>query len=55
MRLETAGEGNFYLVSQGGFKFENEMLNSAVTFSAITNPKLNQKSFPNIWSRTRNF
>ena len=46
MRLETAGEGKFYLVSQGGFKFENEMVNSAVTFSALTNPTLNKKGFP---------
>ena len=46
MRLETAGEGKFYLVSQGGFKFENEMINSAVTFSALTNPTLNKKGFP---------
>ena len=45
MRLETAGEGKFYLVSQGGFKFENEMVNS-VTFSALTNPTLNKKGFP---------
>ena len=46
IRLETAGEGKFYLVSQGGFKFENEMVNSAVTFSALTNPTLNKKGFP---------
>ena len=28
-----------------GIKFENEMVNSAVTFSALTNPTLN-KRFP---------
>ncbi len=44
--FETRGEGKFYLVSQGGFKFENEMVNSAVTFSALTNPTLNKKPFP---------
>ena len=48
--LETR-QGNFFLVSKGGFKFENEMLNSAVTFSAITNPKLNQKSFPTVFGQ----
>ncbi len=46
LSLETRGEGKFYLVSQGGFKFENEMLNSAVTFSALTNPTFNKKTFP---------
>jgi len=46
LSLETAGEGNFYLVSNGGFKFENEMINSAVTFSALTNPTFNKKTFP---------
>ena len=46
MSLETAGEGRFYLVSQGGFKFENEMVNSSVTFSALTDPTLNKKTFP---------
>jgi hypothetical protein len=46
LSLETRGEGKFYLVSQGGFKFENEMIDSAVTFSALTNPKLNNKTFP---------
>ena len=50
MSLETR-QGNFFLVSKGGFKFENEMLNSAVTFSAITNPKLNQKSFPTVFGQ----
>jgi len=46
MSLETRGEGQFYLVSEGGFKFENEMINSAVTFSALTDPTLNKKPFP---------
>ena len=48
--LETR-QGNFFLVSKGGFKFESEMLNSAVTFSAITNPKFNQKSFPTVFGQ----
>ena len=48
MTLETR-QGRFYLVSQGGFKFENEMKNSAVTFSAITNPTLNRTGFPQVF------
>jgi len=49
--LETRGEGKFYLVSQGGFAFENEMVNSAVTFSALTNPTLNKKGFPQLFGK----
>ena len=49
LSLETAGEGNFYLVSNGGFKFENEMINSAV--SAITNPTFNKKAFPQTFGK----
>ena len=43
--LETR-DSKFYLVGSGGWKFSNEMKNSAVTFSAITTPTLNKKTFP---------
>ena len=35
--------------------FENEMLNSAVTFNAITNPNLIKVFSNRFWSRTKNF